>query len=61
LHDIAAGHFPARPETKSLCTMCAFVTICRTPGGAEQVSADLSAEAEAKVEAEAKELEIEVG
>ena len=36
LNDIAAGHFPARPETKSLCTMCAFVTICRTPGGAEQ-------------------------
>ena len=37
LSDIAAGHFPARPETKSLCTMCAFVTICRTPGGAEQL------------------------
>ncbi len=35
LNDIAAGHFPARPDTKSLCSMCAFVTICRTPGGAE--------------------------
>jgi RecB family exonuclease len=33
LDDIAAGHYPPRPETKSLCTMCAFVTICRTPGG----------------------------
>lgn len=37
LNDIAAGHFPARPETKSLCTMCAFVAICRTPGGAEEL------------------------
>lgn len=35
LNDIARGDFPARPETRSLCTMCAFVTICRTPGGAD--------------------------
>ena len=33
LDDIAAGRFPPRPETKSLCTMCAFVSVCRTPGG----------------------------
>jgi RecB family exonuclease len=36
LNDIAAGHFPARPETKSLCTMCAFVSVCRNPGGADE-------------------------
>ena len=35
LDDIAAGHFPPRPETKNLCTMCAFVAVCRQPGGAE--------------------------
>ena len=22
LNDIAAGHYPPRPETKNLCTMC---------------------------------------
>jgi RecB family exonuclease len=41
LNDIAAGHFPARPETRSLCTMCAFVTICRTPGGADLPEAEV--------------------
>jgi RecB family exonuclease len=35
LHDIAAGHYPPRPETKNLCTMCGFVAVCRTPGGLE--------------------------
>ena len=39
LDDIAAGRFPPRPETKSLCGMCAFVTVCRTPGGLD-VSAE---------------------
>ena len=34
LDDIAAGHYPPRPETKNLCTMCRFVAVCRTPGGA---------------------------
>ena len=34
LDAIAAGHYPARPETKNLCTMCAFVAVCRNPGGA---------------------------
>ncbi len=43
LNDIAAGSFPPRPETKSLCTICAFVTVCRTPGGLD--SSDLSVEA----------------
>jgi len=33
LDDIAAGHYPPRPETKNLCTMCAFTAVCRTPGG----------------------------
>jgi hypothetical protein len=33
LDDIAAGHYPPRPETRSLCGMCAFVAVCRTPGG----------------------------
>jgi RecB family exonuclease len=42
LDDIAAGHYPAIPETKNLCTMCAFVAVCRNPGGA----ADSSAEAQ---------------
>ena len=36
LDDIAAGHYPARPETRNLCTMCAFVAVCRHPGGAEK-------------------------
>jgi RecB family exonuclease len=35
LDGIAAGHYPARPETRNLCTMCAFVAVCRHPGGAE--------------------------
>ena len=33
LDDIAAGHYPPRPETRNLCSMCAFVAVCRTPGG----------------------------
>ncbi len=33
LDDIAAGHFPPRPETRNLCGMCAFVAVCRNPGG----------------------------
>ena len=33
LDDIAAGHYPPRPETRNLCTMCAFVAVCRNPGG----------------------------
>lgn len=33
LDDIAAGHYPPRPETRNLCGMCAFVAVCRTPGG----------------------------
>jgi len=36
LDDIAAGHYPSRPETKNLCTMCAFVAVCRHPGGLEE-------------------------
>ena len=33
LDDIAAGHYPPRPETRNLCGMCAFVAVCRHPGG----------------------------
>ncbi len=33
LDDIAAGRFPQRPAPKSICNMCAFVTVCREPGG----------------------------
>jgi RecB family exonuclease len=33
LDDIAAGHYPPRPEARNLCSMCAFVAVCRTPGG----------------------------
>ena len=33
LDDIAAGRYPSRPEAKNLCTMCAFVAVCRHPGG----------------------------
>jgi hypothetical protein len=33
LDDIAAGHYPPRPEARNLCSMCAFVTVCRNPGG----------------------------
>lgn len=36
LDNIAAGHYPPRPETKNLCTMCAFVAVCRHPGGVEE-------------------------
>ncbi|HEX6162400.1 MAG TPA: PD-(D/E)XK nuclease family protein, partial [Vicinamibacterales bacterium] len=35
LDNIAAGRYPSRPETKNLCTMCAFVAVCRMPGGME--------------------------
>jgi hypothetical protein len=35
LDAIAAGHYPSRPETKNLCTMCAFTAVCRHPGGQE--------------------------
>jgi RecB family exonuclease/inactivated superfamily I helicase len=35
LDDIARGHYPQKPETKNLCTMCGYVTVCRTPGGIE--------------------------
>ena len=55
LDDIAAGRYPSRPETKNLCTMCAFVAVCRHPGGADEDedtrAADSSTEARsAKVE-----------
>jgi len=36
LDAIAAGHYPSRPETRNLCTMCAFTTVCRHPGGAPE-------------------------
>jgi RecB family exonuclease len=36
LDAIAAGHYPSRPETKNLCTMCAFTAVCRHPGGAAE-------------------------
>jgi hypothetical protein len=35
LDAIAAGRYPPRPETKNLCTMCAFTAVCRHPGGLE--------------------------
>jgi RecB family exonuclease len=38
LDNIAAGHYPARPETKNLCTMCAFTAVCRNVGGAPEGS-----------------------
>ena len=44
LDAIAAGHFPSRPETKNLCTMCAFTTVCRHPGGAAEDAEDPRAE-----------------
>lgn len=56
LDAIAAGHYPARPETRNLCTMCAFTAVCRHPGGADDGAdhpraTDLSTEARsAKVE-----------
>jgi RecB family exonuclease len=40
LDDIAAGHYPARPETRNLCTMCAFVAVCRHPGGLDESADD---------------------
>jgi len=40
LDHIAAGRYPARPETKNLCTMCAFVAVCRNPGGADEGTDD---------------------
>ena len=40
LDDIAAGHFPPRPETKNLCTMCAFTAVCRHSGGLEDGTQD---------------------
>lgn len=36
LDDIAAGRYPPRPETRNLCTMCAFVAVCRHPGGLDE-------------------------
>jgi RecB family exonuclease len=36
LDAIAAGHYPSRPETRNLCTMCAFTAVCRHPGGAAE-------------------------
>ena len=36
LDDIARGHYPPRPETKNLCTMCRFTSICRTEGGLDE-------------------------
>lgn len=36
LDDIARGHYPPRPETRNLCTMCGYVTVCRTPGGLDE-------------------------
>ena len=34
LDNIAAGHYPAKPETRNLCTMCAYTAVCRNVGGA---------------------------
>jgi RecB family exonuclease len=36
LDDIARGHYPPRPETRNLCTMCGYVAVCRTPGGLDK-------------------------
>jgi RecB family exonuclease len=47
LDNIAAGHYPARPETKNLCTMCAFTAVCRNPGGAADTRATEGADARA--------------
>ena len=38
LDNIAAGLFPARPETKNLCAMCAFTAVCRNVGGAAETA-----------------------
>jgi RecB family exonuclease len=43
LDDIAAGHFPQRPAPKSICNMCAFVTVCREPGGVDETAEPSSA------------------
>ncbi len=43
LDAIAAGHYPARPETRNLCTMCAFTAVCRHPGGAAEDPEDVRA------------------
>lgn len=43
LDAIAAGHYPARPEAKNLCTMCAFTAVCRHPGGATEGAEDARA------------------
>jgi RecB family exonuclease len=40
LDDIAAGHYPPRPHQKSLCKMCAYVAVCREPGGISDTSGD---------------------
>ena len=36
LDNIAAGHYPARPDTRNLCSMCAFTAVCRQVGGAPE-------------------------
>jgi RecB family exonuclease len=33
LDAIAAGHFPPRPSERGLCGSCAYVAVCREPGG----------------------------
>jgi RecB family exonuclease len=38
LDDIAAGRYPPRPETRNLCSMCAFVAVCRHPGGLDEAT-----------------------
>ena len=49
LDDIAAGHYPPRPETKNLCTMCAFVAVCRHPGGAKGAQAQKAQKAQIRM------------
>jgi RecB family exonuclease len=36
LDDIARGHYPPRPETRNLCSMCGYVAVCRTAGGLDE-------------------------
>lgn len=36
LNDIARGHYPPKPESKNLCTMCRFTLVCRTEGGLDE-------------------------
>ncbi len=38
LNDIARGHYPPAPETRNLCTMCRFTSVCRTVGGLSEVA-----------------------